>query len=113
MSTDPERDAPSRLTPGAAATVAAPLVDRRGFFSWAGAGLGGAALASLLLRDERAMAAPLGDEAADRPPHLAPKAKRAIHICLCGALSHVDSFDYKPALAKHHGQPMPSARSRC
>ncbi len=85
-----------------------PLVDRRGFFSWASAGLAGAALASLLQRDGRAIAAPLGGEADDPPPHLVAKAKRAIHICLCGALSHVDSFDYKPALAKHHGQPMPA-----
>ena len=71
-------------------------------------GLGGAALASLLARDDCAAAASLPGEASDRPPHLAPRAKRAIHICLCGALSHVDSFDYKPALAKYHGQPMPA-----
>ncbi|GAA4472985.1 DUF1501 domain-containing protein [Novipirellula rosea] len=33
-----------------------------------------------------------------------PKAKRAIHICLVGGLSHVDSFDPKPALTKMHGK---------
>jgi hypothetical protein len=27
----------------------------------------------------------------------------AIHICLCGALSQVDSFDYKPTLERWHG----------
>ncbi len=85
----------------------APIVDRRGFFSWATSGLGGAALASLLLRDTRTLATPLPGEAADPPPHHPPKARRAIQICLCGALSHLDSFDYKPALEKFHGQPMP------
>lgn len=32
----------------------------------------------------------------------------AIHIFLCGGLSHVDSFDYRPQLARLHGQPLPS-----
>ena len=108
MSTDPSHHKPPRLRGSHPATAAAPTVDRREFFSWASVGLGGAALASLLLRDERTMAAPLPGEAADSPPHSAPKANRAIHICLCGALSQVDSFDYKPALAKYHGQPMPA-----
>ena len=43
---------------------------------------------------------PVAGDATDPPPHHPPQAKRAIHICLCGALSQVDSFDYKPALAK-------------
>ncbi|HEX3725856.1 MAG TPA: DUF1501 domain-containing protein, partial [Pirellulales bacterium] len=108
MSTDSaRRQAPSQAN-GHAVPVEETLVDRRGFFSWARTGLGGVALASLLLRDARALATPLRGEAADLPPHVAPQAKRAIHICLCGALSHVDSFDYKPALAKYHGQPMPA-----
>ena len=38
--------------------------------------------------------------------HPAAKAKRAVQISLVGGLSHVDSFDYKPELAKHHGQPL-------
>src|SRR5262249_8586045 len=37
-------------------------------------------------------------------PHHPPRAQRAIHICLCGGLSQVDSFDYKPALDKLHGR---------
>jgi hypothetical protein len=97
-----------RFDPGVRETAAAPVVDRRGFFSWAATGLGAAALASLLVRDRRGLAASVAGEAADPAPHFAPKAKRAIHICLCGALSHIDSFDYKPALARYHGQPMPA-----
>ncbi len=38
----------------------------------------------------------------------APKAKRAIQICLVGGLSHIDSFDHKPDLARHHGEPLAS-----
>ena len=81
-------------TPDRAAT-------RRDFFHWGLNGLGATALASLLCDDG------LGDvaEANDRPrPNFAPKAKRAIHICLVGGMSHVDSFDYKPELAKMHGK---------
>ncbi|MDB4587437.1 DUF1501 domain-containing protein, partial [Akkermansiaceae bacterium] len=33
-----------------------------------------------------------------------PKAKRVIHLCLCGGVSQVDTFDYKPKLAEMHGK---------
>ncbi len=85
-----------------------PSLDRRGFLSWTAQGLGGAALASLLGRDAKLAAATPG-EAADPPPHHLPKARRAIHICLCGALSQVDSFDYKPALERLHGRSLGAA----
>ena len=85
------------------------IIDRRGFFSWAKSGLGGAALASLLFENQRAYGEPVRGEAADAPPHHPAKARRAIHICLCGALSHLDSFDYKPELARLHGKPMPAS----
>jgi hypothetical protein len=75
-----------------------PLFDRRGFLSWVSGGLGGAALASLLAQDG------LTQPARPGLPHHTPKARRAVHICLCGALSQVDSFDYKPALRRLHGR---------
>jgi hypothetical protein len=84
-------------------------LDRREWFSWVHAGLGGAALATLLARDGAARAANVPGEAADPPPHHRPKAKRAVHICLCGGLSHLDSFDYKPLLTKHHGKKLPGS----
>ncbi|MCF7784655.1 MAG: DUF1501 domain-containing protein [Prosthecobacter sp.] len=43
-------------------------------------------------------------------PHFAPKAKRVIHFFLNGGPSHVDTFDYKPALARYEGKPVPSHR---
>src|SRR5262245_26019632 len=80
------------------------MFDRRGFLSWVSSGLGGAALASLLSRETRAQQATIPGEASDSPPHHPPKARRAIHICLCGGLSQVDSFDYKPELERLHGR---------
>lgn len=70
------------------------LPGRRDFFSWTVRGLGAAAFLHLLARDS--LAAP--------KPHFEPKAKRVIHICLIGGLSHVDSFDPKPELTKRHGK---------
>ena len=84
------------------------IIHRRGFFDWVRGGLAGVALTSLLQRDQPLDAATMPGEAADPPPHHPPRAKRAIHICLCGGLSHIDSFDYKPALAEMHGKSLES-----
>src|SRR5687768_16810484 len=84
---------------------------RRDFLHWTSAGLGGAALAALLGRDVRAnatAAATAGVHAPSGVLHFPAKAKRAIHIYLCGGLSHVDSFDYKPDLYKSHGKGLQS-----
>jgi hypothetical protein len=80
------------------------LMDRRSFLHFAAHGLGGAALAALLTRDGKASSADVSGL-----PHHPPKAKRAIHICLCGAMSQVDSFDYKPELARLHGRSLQSS----
>lgn len=82
------------------------LLSRRGFFSWTQTGLGGAALANLLLRTGDVHAEVVPGESSDPPPHFAAKAKRVIHIVACGGFSQIDSFDYKPELAKRHGQPL-------
>jgi hypothetical protein len=77
----------------------------RGLFSWTGGGLGTAAFLSLLSRD--GLLASEADGASGAAPASsgrAARAKRVIHICLCGGLSHIDSFDYKPALAHLHGK---------
>ncbi|MEQ1861360.1 MAG: DUF1501 domain-containing protein [Chthoniobacteraceae bacterium] len=73
---------------------------RREFLQHAGGGLGGVALAAML-NDARAATHPL----APRAPHFAPKAKAVIQIFCPGGLSHVDSWDYKPELARRAGQP--------
>ena len=43
-------------------------------------------------------------------PHFAPKAKRVIFLFLNGGMSQVDTFDPKPMLVKHDGEPMPGPK---
>lgn len=82
-------------------------IGRRAFLARFGTGLGGIALATLLSR-ERSLAAETQTTETGAPlPHYPPRAKRAIQIFLQGGLSQVDSFDYKPELAKHHGKALP------
>ncbi len=75
---------------------------RRDWFAHAATGLGGVALASLLAR-----AAEPDNPLSPRKPHHAPKAKRVLTIFCSGAVSHVDTFDFKPELVKREGQPLP------
>ncbi|MCA8989286.1 MAG: DUF1501 domain-containing protein, partial [Planctomycetaceae bacterium] len=77
---------------------------RRDFLSWTGHGLGSAALATLLLQEGTVSAGQTPPQARDPWPHFEAPAKRVIHICACGGVSQVDSFDYKPTLEKYHGQ---------
>jgi hypothetical protein len=39
--------------------------------------------------------------------HVPAKAKRVIFLQMCGGVSHIDTFDYKPLLREMHGQEMP------
>src|SRR6266487_398144 len=77
-----------------------PLVSRRDWFRHAGAGFAGLALLDLLSRDGFFS---LADAQAARQPHFPAKAKHAVFLFMNGAPSHVDTFDYKPALTKFHG----------
>jgi hypothetical protein len=61
---------------------------------------GTAALAGLLARD---------GFAAERKPHFPAKAKRVICLFQSGGPSHLELFDYKPMLAKYHGQELPDS----
>src|SRR5947209_19022653 len=86
-------------------------ITRRHFFKDCGVGLGKMALATLL-PDAFGRAAPVGparsaDPLAPRKPHFAPKAQRVIHLFMAGAPSQLDLFDYKPALARLEGKPIP------
>ncbi len=80
---------------------------RRNLLRFAGNSLTGTAMAHLLMRDSVACAGSVPGQAIGWPHH-APKAKRVVHLCLCGGLSQLDSFDYKPELAKAHGQALKS-----
>src|SRR5690349_17928601 len=89
-----------------------PLSDitRRDLFSFATRGLAATALTDLLLRDQPVFAGGLAAEARGTPHH-DPKCTRVIQIFLCGGMSHLDSFDYKPLLEKYHGKPLPSSET--
>ncbi len=45
-----------------------------------------------------------GDPSAERQPHFPAKAKRVIFLFMTGGVSHVDTFDPKPALTRDHGK---------
>jgi hypothetical protein len=47
-----------------------------------------------------------------KSPHFPARAKRVIFLFMHGGPSHVDTFDYKPELIKHHGQPLPFEKPR-
>ncbi len=87
------------------------FLDRRSFLGDAGNGLAGIALAALIAEaQEKGPLAPIirpDAPLAPRKPHHAPKAKRVLTIFCSGAVSHLDSFDYKPELVKRDGQAMP------
>ena len=96
---------------------------RRHFLKSATAGLGGAALASLLgscapsaSEEERAYGGggegggeDLRNPLAPRASHFAPKAKRVIYLHMAGAPSQLELFDYKPELQKLHGKDCPES----
>jgi hypothetical protein len=65
-------------------------------------GLTGIALGTLLQRDGIARAAET--EQPEGLAHFAPRAKSVIWYFMLGGTSHLESFDYKPAINKHAGQ---------
>lgn len=82
---------------------------RRELLHRGGMGLGALGLAHLFQHDGASVVAgdPPNPPLAARPPHFPGKAKRVIHFFLNGGPSHVDTFDPKPALARHAGKPLP------
>jgi hypothetical protein len=49
--------------------------------------------------------ATIGNKAHLKALHHPPKAKRVIQLFMSGAASHIDLWDHKPQLEKHHGEP--------
>jgi hypothetical protein len=90
------------------------LLDRRAFLGEMGTGLGSIALACLLMESSSATAhaaatshAAAINPLAPHPPHFPAKAKRVLQIFCPGAVSQMDTFEYKPELQRRHDQPMP------
>jgi hypothetical protein len=89
------------------------FLTRRTFLRHTAAGMGLAALASL----SPAQTGPSrGSARQGQPgviqPHHAPIAKRVIWLYMAGGMSHLESFDYKPLLARMDGTPMPESFTR-
>ncbi|MSQ96906.1 MAG: DUF1501 domain-containing protein [Gemmataceae bacterium] len=89
-------------------------MNRRDFLHCTAGGLGSIALLKLLdeggllaepIRPAIRPEAPL----APRQPHFEAKAKNVLMIFCSGAVSQVDTFDYKPELVRRDGQAMPGA----
>ncbi|MEO1525237.1 MAG: DUF1501 domain-containing protein [Planctomycetota bacterium] len=91
------------------------LLNRRSFLGQAGLSMGALGLSHLLTRESLMANEPLAVESAPalnnpyavRRPHFDMPAKQVLVIYLPGAVSHVDTFDYKPSLYKLHGQKPP------
>ena len=83
-----------------------PLLSRREMLRSCSAGFPALALAGLLA--DESPANPL----APRAPHFRPRAKHVIFLFMHGGPSQVDTFDYKPLLARDHGKPLPFAKPR-
>ena len=84
-------------------------INRRQFFGRATAGIGTAALSTLLAEEGLATVAgqtpslqTFGDT-----QQITPRAKRVIYLFQSGAPSQMDLFDYKPRLEKLHGSELP------
>lgn len=86
------------------------MQSRRALLQQTACGFGGLAL-SALAATAAERAAPVNPLAAVAP-HLPPRAKRIIFIFMQGGPSQVDTFDYKPALAKYDGQKLNFRDSR-
>lgn len=82
------------------------ILSRRDLLKRAGCGAGLLGLASLLHEDQQAYAdaAPSIDPLAPKKPHFPAKAKHVIWLFINGGPSHVDTWDYKPALEKWNGK---------
>jgi hypothetical protein len=78
-------------------------LSRRALLAGAANGFGALALRGLFSQPafaSRSLAGPL----TPKPPHARPRAKSVIFLFMEGAVSQVDSFDYKPLLERHHGK---------
>jgi hypothetical protein len=81
-----------------------------------GVGLGAVALADCIFGGALSSPSPSRRASASGPDlgaigtgHFPARAKRVVSIHMLGAVSQVDTFDYKPELIKRHGEEIPSS----
>jgi hypothetical protein len=78
-------------------------MSRRWFLRQCGLGVGKLGLASLLAGSRQAAA----EGFVPQPAHFPGRARAVIHLFMAGAPSQLEMFDYKPALVKYDGKPLP------
>jgi len=86
-----------------------PTLNRRQLLCQAGMGFGALGLCDLMVRGglaapDEAQANGLNVASTSSAPHFEPRAKAVIWLFINGGPSHVDTFDYKPELARREGQ---------
>ena len=90
-------------------------VDRRSFFGQGATGIGAAALAAVLnpacgySQDVGAANGYLEGGGILARPHFTPRAKRVIYIFQAGGPAQMELYDYKPQLARRHGEELPAS----
>ena len=91
-----------------------PYLTRREMLRKTSTGFGWLALSALIADTAYAgrLQASNDGPLAVKAPDFAPRVKNVIFCFMSGGVSHVDSFDPKPRLAKEAGQPMPFATER-
>ena len=94
------------LGPKSQSSAIANRLSRRQILKGSSAGFGLLALAGLLGQSSRPAyaAAPADKPLAPKAPHFSAKAKRIIFLFMEGAMSQVDTFDYKPKLQESDGK---------
>src|SRR5438477_6404353 len=83
------------------------MLSRRTLLKTTGSGFGYLAFAALA-HDQAVRAS--DNPLAPKKTHFTPRAKRVIFLCMEGAPSHVDTFDYKPKLTADDGKTAPRGR---
>src|SRR6266545_4309131 len=72
-------------------------------------GLGSLALLDVMAAEGARASTGPANPMAPKPPHHACQAKSCILLFMEGGVSQMDTFEYKPALARFAGQQMPKA----
>jgi len=80
------------------------LASRRAWLKTTSCGFGYLAFAHLAATQAGAAATTQSNPMAPKTPHFPGRAKRIIFLCMRGGPTHVDTFDYKPALARDNGK---------
>lgn len=86
------------------------MLSRRTLLKSTGSGFGYLAFAALAHEQSARASNAKSNPLAPKKAHFTPRAKRVIFLCMEGAPSHVDTFDYKPKLTADDGKTAPRGR---